>query len=196
MSLKNPEDMMGAVASTMQERTGRSLEEWVAVVNESGLDPLDQGAVRKWLKAEHGIAQNTQWAIADAAATAAGWRRPEVDEYIAAQYSGDRAALRPVFDRVREALVGLGDDVTIAGRGGYIPFIRARQFAAVVAATKTRVDVGLRFTEAPDSDLLVPTKGLGQATHKLGLGSPDDVTDEVLGLFAAAYAQNGSGKAL
>jgi hypothetical protein len=30
--------------------------------------PLDQKAVRGWLRAEHGVPQNSQWAIADAAA--------------------------------------------------------------------------------------------------------------------------------
>ena len=51
---------MDAVATGMQERTGHTLEEWVAVVDASGLDPLDQLAVRRWLKTEHGVPQNSQ----------------------------------------------------------------------------------------------------------------------------------------
>ncbi len=175
----------------MRERTGRSLEEWMALVQGSGLDPLDQKAVRCWLKDKHGVLQNSQWAIADAAARVAGWTRPEVEEYVDRQYAGAKAPLRPIFDRLREVIEGLGDDVSIEGRGTYTPFVRRRQFVAVAAATKTRVDVGLRFTDPPASPLLQPASAPGQATHKLSLTSPDAVTAKVERLLRAAYEQNG-----
>jgi len=85
----------------------------------------------------------------------------------------------------------LGDDVSVEGRGGYTPFVRRRQFAAVAAATRTRVDLGLRFPTAPESPLLTASTGPGQSTHKVGLSSPEEVTAEVEELLAAAYAQNG-----
>jgi len=99
--------------------------------------------------------------------------------------------MRPVFDRVRGVLVSLGEDVAVEGRGGYTPFVRRRQFAAVAAATRTRVDLGLRFVDAPESPLLVPATGPGQSTHKIGLGSVDDVDAAVEALARAAYEQNG-----
>lgn len=102
MALKNPHEMMAAVAAGMRERTGRTLQEWVVVVNGSGIDPLDQNAVRRWLKSEHSVPQNSQWAIADAAARAAGWERPGVEEYVDRQYAGEKMKLRPIFDRLRE----------------------------------------------------------------------------------------------
>ena len=70
-----PDEMMSAVTDSMAERTGRTLEEWVALVAASGVDPLDQNAVRRWLREVHGVKQNSQWAIADAAAQEAGWVR-------------------------------------------------------------------------------------------------------------------------
>lgn len=191
MTPMSPEDMMAAVTKTLPERTGRTLEEWTAVVAASGIDPLDQGAVRRWLKDAHGLPQNSQWAVADAAARAAGWQRPDVEGYIAAQYAGPKAALRPVFDRLREVIESFGDDVTVEGRGTYVPFVRRRQFAAVAVTTRTRVDVGLRYAAPPASPLLTPAKAPGQATHKLSLASVDDVTREVEALLRTAYEQNG-----
>src|ERR1700746_1331741 len=146
--------MMGAVIGTLAARTGRSLEEWLALVEASGVDPLDQNAVRRWLKSEHGVPQNSQWAIADAAARAAGWVRPSVEEYIDSQYQGAKAPLRPIYDALAEAIFRLGDDVSVEGRGGYTPFVRARQFAAVAAAARDRVDLGLRFTDPPPAGRL------------------------------------------
>lgn len=136
--------MTAAVTESMKERTGRSLDEWVSVVEGSGVDPLDQKAVRSRLKETHGVLLNSQWAIAFAAPEKAGWVRPDVE-----------------------------------GRGGYTPFVRRRQFAAVAAATRTRMDLGLRFTDAPSSDLLKESKGPGRSTHKIGLTSPDEVTPEL-----------------
>ncbi len=189
--MTSPSDMMNSISDSMKERTGKTLEEWVEVVKVSGIDPLDQKSVRNWLKSEHGILQNSQWAIADAAARAAGWVRPSVEGYIDAQYQGEKAVLRPIFDALREIIEGLGEDVAVEGRGGYTPFVRKRQFAAVQASTKTRVDLGLRFKEAPESALLSTSSLPGQSTNKVGLSSVEDITDELVGLIRLAYEQNG-----
>jgi len=135
---KSPDAMMGAVSVSLAARTGRSLDEWVAVVQASGIDPLDQKAVRSWLRSEHGVPQNSQWAIADAAARAAGWERPSVAQYVDGQYRGAKAALRPIYDALTAAIGELGDDVTVEGRGTYTPFVRGRQFAAIAPAATSR----------------------------------------------------------
>jgi len=185
-----PDEMLTAVSESLAGRTGRSLDEWLVLVQASGIDPLDQAAVRRWLRAEHGVPQNSQWAIADAAARAAGWTRPSAADYVDAQYAGAKAALRPVYETLAAAIAGFGDDVTIEGRSTYTPFVRGRQFAAVAAATRDRVDVGLRFADPPDSPRLQPASGPGQATHKLSLRTPADLDGEVLGLLRLAYEQN------
>src|SRR3954453_4373735 len=156
--------MMSAVRESMAERTGRTLEQWVELVQGSGVDPLDQNAVRRWLKDVHGVKQNSQWTIADAAARAAGWERPTVEQYIDGQFTGKKAGLRPVFDAVRAAAEALGDDVTVEGRGRIGPRVRGRQFA-VPAVTASRLDLGLRFVDPPASDRLRPATAPGQATH-------------------------------
>jgi predicted transport protein len=189
--MTSPADMIDAVTDSMKERTGKTLEEWVEAVQAAGIDSLDQKAVRKWLKTEHGVLQNSQWAIADAAARVAGWVRPSVEDYIDSQYQGEKVTLRPIFDTLREIIEELGKDVSVEGRGGYTPFVRKRQFAAVQASTKTRIDLGLRFKEAPTSELLSNKSLPGQSTHKVSLTSLEDITNEVRDLIRMAYEQNG-----
>jgi hypothetical protein len=128
--MTSPADMMTSVTDSMKERTGKTPAEWIAAVQSTNIDPLDQKAVRNWLK-EQGILQNSQWAIADAAARAAGWDRPSVEGYIDSQYQGEKALLRPIFDTLREIIEGLGEDVLVEGLGGYTPFVRKRQSAAI-----------------------------------------------------------------
>ena len=97
--------MMAAVTSSMRDRTGRTLEEWVKAVRTSGVDPLDQNEVRKWLKAEHGVPQNSQWAIAFETAEQSGWveaDRRAIHRPAVQRPEGSTAAdLRcsPTFDR-------------------------------------------------------------------------------------------------
>jgi predicted transport protein len=190
-AMPTPDEMMSAVTDSMAARTGRSLEEWVALVGASGVDPLDQNAVRRWLRDVHGVRQNSQWAIAFAAAEGAGWVRPSAEEYVDGQYVGAKAALRPIFDAVRDAALALGDDVTLEGRSTYVPFVRRRQFAAVAAATSSRVDLGLRFTDPPSSERLESAKAPGAATHKVSLRAVDELDDAVRALLRVAYEQNG-----
>ncbi len=188
----SPNDMIAAVTVSMKKRTGRTVEQWVALVKKSGVDPLDQNAVRRWLKSEHDLPQNSRWAIADAAARAAGWERPDVEQYIDSQYAGDKAALRPIFDKLRTTIEGFGDDISVEGRSSYTPFVRRRQFCAIAATTKTRIDVGLKYTDAPRSALLTPAKAPGQATHKLSLTKASEISAEVKKLLKVAYEQSSS----
>lgn len=189
MGTLSPNDMMARVSESIQQRTGKTLEEWVTAVLESGLDPLDQNSVRKWLKSEHGIAQNTQWAIADAAARAAGWVRPSPDGYIDSQYQDKKAPLRPIFDAIHAAILSIDPLVTVEGRGGYTPFVRNRQFCAVEAKSKL-VNLGLRFKAAPESLRLLEGKAPGQCTHKVEITNVDQVDEEVKRLLRIAYEQN------
>lgn len=191
MSPRDPDEMMAAVAESMEERTGRTVEEWVELVLAGEVDPHDERAVRRWLEEKHDVDRDSRWAIADAAVRAAAWEPPTFDEHLERQYGGPEAELRPIFDRLREMLESFGDDISVEGRETYMLFVRSRQFAAVAAATESRVDVGLRFTDPPESDRLDPAGGPGRATHRISLTSPDEIDEEVERLLRAAYEQNG-----
>jgi hypothetical protein len=189
-----PADMMASLHGSMHQRTGRTVDEWVAAVGEAGLDPLDQLSVRRWLKDVHGIPQNSQWAIADAAARAAGWERPDVEEYTDALYGGRKAHLRPIHDAVVTLAEGLGADTHLEGRGSYIPVVRRTQFVAVAPGPRATVRVGFRFRQdVPVDERLSAAKGFAQATHWLHLPADADEDDlrSLEPLLEAAYRQNG-----
>ncbi len=111
--------------------------------------------------------------------------RPPDDELIAAQYAGPKAALRPIYDAVLEAVTALGDDVTVAPRKTYVSFDRGRQFALVQASTRTRADLGVRLGTLPDGTLgdVAPTGRLAPAGRLVRLGQhhPPDRADRAGG---------------
>lgn len=179
--------MMAAVAHTMAERTGRSLEQWVALVEAEGPDPLNLKAVRAWLRTEHGLPQNSQWAVADAAARRHGWEPPTVAGRTESMYTGKKAPLRPLHDAVVEAGLALGD-VEPQGRAGYIPLVHRTQFAAVGPGTYGRLRIGFRFrTTVPDDPRLEPAKGFAQATHVIQV---EPVDPEGVALDPAGFARS------
>lgn len=193
--MAEPRDMMAAVTTSMRERTGRSLQEWVDAVGATGLDPLEQKAVRHWLRDVHGVPQNSQWAIAFAAAETAGWTMPSTDEFADNLYSGKKIGLRPLHDAVITAALACGPDAEAQGRSTYIPVVRRTQFVAVAPGPRGTLRVGLRYkAAAPDDARLSPAKGFAQATHWLHLDAdtdPASVAADLEALLATAYDQNG-----
>jgi len=189
-----PADMVDAVSASMRARTGRTVSDWVEAVAAAGIDPLDQLAVRRWLKDAHGIPQNSQWAIAFAAAERAGWVRPSADGYADTLYAGPKTALRPLHDAVLAIALGLGPDTEAQGRSTYIPVVRATQFAAIAPGPRGTLRVGLRLrTQVPDDPRLEPAKGFAQATHWVHLPGTSPLSDAATlePMLAAAYLQNG-----
>src|SRR5215217_8317015 len=49
----------------LKQKTGRSLEEWLAHIKKAG--PKDEKSRRDWLKQEYGLGTNTAWWLAERA---------------------------------------------------------------------------------------------------------------------------------
>jgi hypothetical protein len=111
-------------------------------------------------------------------------------ELLDAQYSGPKAALRPIYDRIVGVMRGLGDDVHIAPRKTYVALIRGKQFGVIKASTNTRVDLGLKLSGKAANDRLVDAGGFGSGsiTHRVILTAPEQVDDALIGWIREAYA--------
>jgi hypothetical protein len=101
-----PQDAEAVMIANLAKLTGRSLDEWSAVVTKSGL--AKHGEIVKMLKSEHAVTHGYANLIAhktlksDAASTGSD------DELVAAQYSGEKADLRPIHDKLEKAIRGFG----------------------------------------------------------------------------------------
>jgi predicted transport protein len=109
-------------------------------------------------------------------------------EAIDAQYSGGKAVLRPIYERICGLVTGFGDDVEIGARNTYVAFSRGRQFALVRPASK-HVDVGLKLRDLPPGGRLETAQnvGSGSMTHKVTVSSLDEIDDELVGWLRQAY---------
>jgi hypothetical protein len=84
----------------LRAKTGRSLDEWVELVRESG--PPTEKARREWLRAQCGLETNSAWWIAERAEGAGleDFDDPQkylraAERYVREQYSGPKEKLRP-----------------------------------------------------------------------------------------------------
>jgi hypothetical protein len=173
--------------NNIQAKTGKTLDELYAWLQATGLEKHGQlrDAAKQDLGLGHGDA-NTLVTLfrrsKDASVAPAATADAAVDGF----YSGPKAALRPVHDRVMSAIDALGA-FEIAPKKTYLSLRRKKQFAMVGPATKTQVEIGLNAKDLEGGDRLKVQKPGGMCQYKVRLSSPDEVDDELVGWIKAAY---------
>jgi len=164
--------------TNLQEKTGRTMPEWIDVVAASGL--TKHGEIVTWLKAEHGLTHGFANGIAQTFLN-----RDAPDDPVAEQYAGPKAALRPIYERLVDAASRLGDDVEVAPKKSSVSLRRSKQFALIEAPSAKRVQLGIQLKGEPTTDRLLA--GNAMCSHKVVLTSVDEVDDELLGWLREAY---------
>jgi len=175
-------------AGLLERATGRALDDWMREVRADA--PEDEPELRAWL-AERGVTGYAQMLVVFERLGYPDFFLSTADELVDAQFA-DRVELRPVFDALLASLPGIGD-VTVQARKTYVSLLTPRRtFAVVAPVTRTRLDLGMRWPEAPESPRLSPAGSRlgGGATIKVGLRRMEELDDEVLGWMREAYATN------
>jgi hypothetical protein len=171
------------------QNTGKSLTEWVEIVRATGIEKHSE--IINHLKSEHGFTYGFANMVAHAyrGSAAASF---EEEELINTQYSKGKENLKPIYDRIIEVVSSFGDDVEIAPKRANVSLRRHRQFALVQPGTKTRIDLGLKYDQAPDSDRILGSGSFGaMCTNRVQITSLDEVDDELAGFLRTAYEQAG-----
>ena len=170
----------------MPEKTGKSLEEWFGILKASGHEK--HGQLMKVLKGEYGVSHGYANTIVLIYRQQAEGGVVEDEDLVAAQYSGAKAQLKPVYEAVIAATMEFGKDVDIAPKKTYVSLRRSKQFAIVQAATKTRVDLGLNLKGVEGTDRLEGGNPFGgMCTHKVRLSEVGEVDDQVVTWLRDAY---------
>ena len=180
--------------ASLREKTGRTLEEWVRLVQGEG--PPSDAERRAWLKVEHGLGTISAWSIAERAAG----RGTEEDDpatylraaegWVAAMFAGKRAALRPVYDALLRLGTSLGDDVRVCPCQTIVPLYRRHVFAQVKPATNTRIDLGFALGDTKPTGRLIDTGGFAKKdriTHRIPIATLDEIDPEVEHWLKVAY---------
>jgi hypothetical protein len=181
---KSPDEMLESMIRNLEEKTGRSLDAWVALARAQGLGR--HGEIVKRLKGEHGLGHGYANLVAAKTLEAPGGAGGE--DLVAAQYAGAKAALRPIYDTLAAAVASFGGDVEIAPKKTCVSFRRSKQFALVQPSTATRVDVGIQLKGVePEGRLEASGSFNAMVSHRVRVGSAAEVDDRLLGWLRQAY---------
>jgi hypothetical protein len=188
--------MMQTWVAELREKTGRSVDEWVALTKAEG--PKGEKERREWLKAKHRLGTNSAWWLAERA-EGKGDKDSSPKAYLAAaalyvedQYSGPRKALRPIFEALLDLGLGLGAEVKACPCKTIVPLYREHVFAQIKPATTSRVDLGLALAGHSGCvpKRLVDTGGLAKKdriTHRIEVRAVSEVDAELANWLKSAY---------
>lgn len=180
----------------LEQKTGRSLEAWIALVKKEG--PKDEKARGEWLKSKHKLGTNSAWCIAEQAEGRGG---EEVDpglylkaaaQYVEEQYTGDKAKLRPIYDKLLHLGKSIGEDVQACPCKTIVPLYRNHVFAQIKPTTNTRIDLGFALAKHKGKlpKRLIDTGGLAKKdriTHRIEVKAVSEIDQEVKTWLRVAY---------
>jgi hypothetical protein len=105
-------------------------------------------------------------------------------------FAGPKAGLLPIYDRLLDLGLGLGNDVKACPCQTIVPLYRTHVFAQIKPTTRTRIDVGFAFKDAPATGRLIDTGGFAKKdriTHRIPIERLEEIDDEVVHWLRKAY---------
>ena len=186
--------MMQKWITELKQKTGRSLEEWLAYIKKSG--PKDEEERRAWLKDKHGLGTNTAWWLVERV-EGKGEESGDPELYLAKaerdvdkMFSGGKAQLRPLYDALLKVGLKTGKEAKACPCSTIVPLYRNHVFAQIKPTTQTRIDMGFALGDMKPTGRLIDTGGFAKKdriTHRIPITSMDDIDDEVKHWLKVAY---------
>jgi hypothetical protein len=177
----------------LKQKTGRTMEEWIKLVQEEG--PATEKERRAWLKAEHGLGMNYAGWIAEHSVGKGDDGNPETylrqaEEFVQSMFSGVKQSLLPIYDELLALGRSLGKDVKVCPGKTIVPLYRKHVFAQIKPTTRTRIDFGLALKDTKVPKRLIDTGGLAKKdriTHRIEITALKDIDAEVKKWLKVAY---------
>jgi t-SNARE complex subunit (syntaxin) len=185
-------DLDQAVATQLaniEKRTGRSIHDLAVLLRASGLAKHGEqvAMLKRELGMGHGDANLLAHHVRKLDAAAAGQGGPETPaDAVEALYSGTKAHLRPIHDKLMAAIRKFGE-FEQAPKKTYVSLRRKKQFAMIGPATNTQVEVGINLKDVQPTGGLVALPPKSMCDYKIRLASVDDVSKELLGWIRKAF---------
>lgn len=185
---KSPEEMTETMIANLKEKTGRTLEEWVEIAKASQL--TKHGAIVKYLKSEQGLTHGYAVLVAHKFRGTDAGSAGSPEELVDEQYGDDKEHLRPIYEKIIEAVGGFGPDVEVSPKKTYVSLRRSKQFAIVQPTTKTRIDLGLNLKGHATGGRLEESSGFNSmVSHRVRVKDISEVDAELLGWLREAYGE-------
>jgi hypothetical protein len=105
-------------------------------------------------------------------------------------YTGPKAALRPIHDRLIDEIRQFGEFESVPKKG-YVSLRRKKQFAMIGPATNTRVEVGINTKGLEPAERLLEQPAGGMCNYKVKVAHAVEVDSQLVSWIKAAFEAAG-----
>lgn len=182
-----------AYLKNLHERTGRTLEQWVAITRKRGL-----GTVRErtaWLKEEHGLTTDYARWVAESVDGDASSAAYDPEALVAAMFA-KKQPLLPIYDQLLRLGLALGADVIASPCSTIVPLFRKHVILQLKPTTLTRIDLGFALGDpkiAKPPARWIDTGGFAKKdriTHRVPITTLAEIDREVERWMKVAYERD------
>lgn len=178
-----PEESLAKMIANLATTTGKTLEEWQAIVAERNW--IKHGEIVAGLKSEFGLSHG----YANQIALRSGAKQTEATEDPLVVLWQKRPEVKPLYDHLVAALQKFGPDVDLGPKKAYVSVRRKKQFAILQPAAN-RLDVGIQLKDVtPEGRLEASGSFNAMVTHRVRISSLDQIDADLLGWLKQAYEQ-------
>lgn len=176
-----------AILKNLHKKTGKSLEEWLLVVGETGLS--EKKEIISELKINHGLGHFQAQKIFEAFKGVDIYQKP--DELVNELFHS--VQLKQQYEEVKSSILTFGDDIRIQPCKTYVPFYRKNRFAIATLDKNGQLIIGLNMPEDFQHDKFEKVKSKAgerinfQAT---AIDSKGNMDKEVIQVINQSYSNN------
>ena len=177
----------------IQKKTGKSMEELTELIESSGL--TKHGEIRSMLMEKLGLGYGDatmliQFALKKDVQIIVQEKGLTTEDVLDEIYSGPKAGLRPIHDKLMSAINQFGE-FEVAPKKGYVSLRRKRQFAMLGPATNTRVELGINSKDLDTDERLLEQPAGSMYNYKVRLTDPEQVDETIISWVFRAYEKAG-----
>jgi hypothetical protein len=175
----------------IQKKTGKSLDEFAAIVRKSGL--TKHGEIRDMLKDKFGLGYGDANMLVHIVRSSDGTRAAEgrsLDAVLDEIYSGAKAGFRPIHEALMKHINKFGE-FEIVPKKGYVSLRRKKQFAMIGPKTNTRFEVGINAKDFKKNKRLLEQPKGSMCNYIVNLTDAKEVDAELVAWLKSAFGQAG-----
>lgn len=183
---KTPAEFEQEFIQTAKEKTGKSLDEWLAVVKASGY--TKQMEILNWLKKEHQLNHMQAQFVAGIYLNDGNVVYQNEGSLLENQFMKCEA-MKPLFEAVSSKILNQFPETQLIAKKTYVSFTAQREFAAINIKPK-EIRLGLDLGDEPFTDVLQKAKLSGpmpRISHMIVLTSADELDQKVADYLSQSY---------
>ncbi len=181
-----PKEMGEAILRNLEEKTGKTLEQWISIVKKSKLS--DKKSVMDFLKNTHGVGHFQAQKIVERLEGKDAYEN--TDDFIPALFN--TPDLLKTYKKIENTISKFGKDVRIQPCKTYIPFYRKNQFAIVKVSKDKKVIIGLNLADNFSHERFKKSKtgGSERINFQAKMNKIADFDNELIEVIKSAYNNN------